>query len=145
MFVNVKLMNGDEIIGEMTTYDDVSVHIRNPCSIIWKSTSTGESMNLYRYNTYSLDCIVGFNKANVISMYEAFKNLSDYYERFIVFSDMNMYKVQEQLNNSTTYLDQLIAKTNSLESKIDEPVDDYTSSYYDWMLDNLDPPTDAIN
>ena len=147
-YINVKLINGTEIVGELiSTEDNTLLVIKNPCTIAWKTTSTGESMNLYRYNAYSLDGNVVFNMNQVISIYDVFDHLVKYYIQFITLSNLNANVIKDQLDKSTSFLNKLIDIKNEPIDKIEPEHDDVDmeSSYYDWILDNLEPPSGSIN
>lgn len=144
---NIRLITGEEIVGELYSSDNVVLTFKNPLILDWTNATNGtQVMNMYVYNQYSDAETVEFVTSNIVSMYKSYQQMEDYYTRFIILAVSSKDKLKAQLEKSTAHLDSLIDKMNTVESEVkEEPEISDDDAIHAWMLDNIEPPTGSIN
>ena len=124
MIIVLKLINGDNVIGLLALEDEWGFTIQDPFTIEHRVDMKGyRNMVLHRYNPFSQESTIAYKHKNIISVYTADDDLSDYYfytlDHACKFRDKAM---SHDIQRACEYIQKLIDENDNA----DKPVEDNT-------------------
>jgi len=122
MVIVLKLMNGETIMGLLGLEDEDLFLIQDPFILEYRVDAKGyRSMVLHRYNPFSEESTIQFNKNMIVTNYTADVDLVEYYyyslDHSIKFRDKAM---STDIQRASEYLQNLIDNNNNIYKDVVE-------------------------
>lgn len=126
MLIVLKLSNGETILGLLAFEDDDITVIQDPFHLEMRADTKGyRQLLLYRYNQFSNDSNMTFNREHIVGSYYPDDDLTEYYfyslDHTVKFRDVNMSK---DIQRASEYIQKLIDNENN---------PDFTSTQEDYV------------
>jgi len=127
----IKLVNGEELVGDVSCSDTSSILVKNVYTVMYRfhPYSTNPTVKLVPYMMFGVNEFHQFKFEDIVNTTDARKAFSDYYE---VVVEMNKEKNQSQLIDNELNIAVSLIKNNSKEE------------IYNSILENFEKP-DNIN
>jgi hypothetical protein len=115
----LKLMNGEEIIGEIVDKKDNLISIKNPLLLVFDDTDNGSTgIVLINYIPFSVQDTIEINVSSVITSVPLAVNMTEYYEKSVIYCRKYQdEKLKASLSIAISHLDNIIQSLSAPEKK----------------------------
>lgn len=113
MLALIKLHNGTEIIGEIDNDTESTITLKDPMQINYRLTATQPMpvVSVSRYMPFSQQCVIKFQRDNILHVVEPRQSMSEYYHHAIeTYYDYVDRSIDRELLGAITYKDKNMDK-----------------------------------
>lgn len=113
---HLRLVNGEEIIGDILFSDDYQVLVDSPLVIDEKVTDQGSAIVLSQYIPYALNSVCNIPKRHIIVMNELNPEIKRYYYNSLKFAIKATEKTIKEIDKINQLMEAAIEEDELLES-----------------------------